>query len=421
MKKIQKSNGAKLRTEALRLAATSRTAGMFGGIGRGKKANAKPEFSIERAVQTSIAETLEKLASTPEGLSETEATARLLRYGANDIAHERPPRWYVQLLQAFNNTFIYLLGAPALVSYLTDDMSATEGDIRSRQTNTPAQSNNSRINSWLRIHLSSRKMKSCCELIFTVFGLLWISQAQTPFTTDDAGVTDKGKFHFELCNEYARLQKSLYPSRRQNTANSRFTYGLTKNVEIGVDVTVVTIFNARGTVPPRHFGFSDTILHVKVKLREEKEKSRMPALAAAFYVYLPTGDDANSLGSGITNYHLYGVAQKSITEKTKVRLNAGILFAGNTVVDVPGVRTAKGNLFSGGASIVKQYTEKLRLGAELTGVVSSDPWLNRGQLRTTVGGNYNLKKNLTLDFGFSAGRFPASPRVGGLLGFTVDF
>ncbi len=245
--------------------------------------------------------------------------------------------------------------------------------------------------------------------------------AQTPFSTDDADVTDKGKLHFEILNEYDLLQQSLHPSLRQDAAISRFTYGLGKNIEVGVDIPVLTIFNARGTIPGRPFGFSDIGLHIKVKLREEKQGSRLPAFAIAFSTRFPTGNSAISLGSGVTNYFLYGVAQKSVTEKTKVRVNAGILFAGNTVLGVLGLRTTSGNLFSGGISVVKQYTEKLRLGAEITAVVSSSFQLSKGQLQTTLGGGYNLKKNLALDFGLIVGRFPASPRAGGLIGFTYDF
>ncbi len=263
-------------------------------------------------------------------------------------------------------------------------------------------------------------------LIFFVFFLLCFAEygsisAQTPFTTDDAEVTDKGKLHFELLNEHDLLQTSLYPNLRQNVTTSRFAYGLVKNVEIGVDVPLVTIFNAHGTVPLRPFGISDTSLHVKAKLHEEKKNSRLPAFAAAFYVRLPTGNDAKSLGSGVTNYQLYGIAQKSVTQKTKIRVNLGMVFAGNTVIGVLGLRNVKGKLFSGGISVVKQYTEKLRLGAELTTVVSSSFQLSKGQLQTTFGGNYNLKKNFALDFGLIAGRFPASPRVGGLIGFSFDF
>ena len=268
-------------------------------------------------------------------------------------------------------------------------------------------------------------MKYYPQLIFAILAFLCgsslISQAQTPFTTDDTDVTDKGKYHFELLNEYDILQKSLYPNLRQNTTTSRFAYGLSKNIEIGLDAPLITIFSVQGTIPKRVFGLSDASLHIKVKLHEEKETSRLPALAAAFYIRFPTGSVSKSLGSGVTNYLLYGAAQKSISEQTKVRLNVGVLFAGNTTIGVIGIRTAKVKLFSGGLSIVRQFTPKLKLGAELNTVVSSSFELSKGQLQTTIGGNYNLKKNLALDFGILAGRFPASPRLGFLIGFTHDF
>jgi Putative MetA-pathway of phenol degradation len=267
--------------------------------------------------------------------------------------------------------------------------------------------------------------KTYCKVFISAFFMIafgWVStECQTPFTTDDAEVTDKGKLHFELLNDYDLLQKALYPSLRQDTAMSSFAYGLYKNIEIGVDVPLLTIFNVRGTTPLRPFGFGDVSLHIKAKILEEKENSRMPALAAAFYIRLPTGSDAKSLGSGVTNYMIYAVAQKNLTNKTKLRLNAGTLIAGNTVIGVLGLRTAKGRLFTGGVSLVKQYNEKLRFGAEFTTVVTSSFRLSKGQLQTTIGGNYNLRKNFTLDFGVIAGRFPASPRAGLLIGFSHDF
>jgi hypothetical protein len=257
-------------------------------------------------------------------------------------------------------------------------------------------------------------------ILFVVLGV-GVAFGQTPFTTDDAEVTDTGKFHLEVLNEYDQLQTSLAPSLRQDSVLTRLAYGAGKRTEVGVDVPLLAIFNAAGTVPQTPFGVSDIAIHVKVKLREEKDGSRMPALAGAFYVRLPTGDAARSLGSGRRNYQLYGVAQKTLTPKTKLRANLGVLLAGNTEFGALGVRRSSGKLFSGGVSLVKQYTDRLRLGVEVTGVASGNLHLSKGQLQTTVGGNYQLNKKLTLDFGLLAGRFPASPRVGGLIGFSYDF
>jgi Mg2+-importing ATPase len=49
------------------------------------------------------------------------ADARLAQYGSNQVAHERPPRWYVQLWHGFANAFSALLAILALVSWLTGD------------------------------------------------------------------------------------------------------------------------------------------------------------------------------------------------------------------------------------------------------------------------------------------------------------
>jgi hypothetical protein len=248
-----------------------------------------------------------------------------------------------------------------------------------------------------------------------------VPRSQTPFVTDDAEVADKRTFHFEFIAEFDSLQKSAYPAKRQNTSISRLSYGIAKNIEVGVDIPVVTVFNARGTSPRHSIGISDVAAHIKIKLRDETKGSRLPALGAAFSIMVPTGDYARSLGSGVANYQVYGIAQKSLTKNTTVRANAGIYIAGNTVIGELGVRTASGKLFSGGVSVVKEYSGKLKLGAELTGVASGDFHLSKGQLQSILGGNYTLKKDLSLDFGFVVGHFPASPRFGFLIGFSRDF
>src|SRR6266853_4974690 len=50
-------------------------------------------------------------------------------------------------------------------------------------------------------------------LLTGIFAALCYSTAcaQQPFYTDDPGVTDRGKFHFELANEFDVLQTALYP------------------------------------------------------------------------------------------------------------------------------------------------------------------------------------------------------------------
>jgi hypothetical protein len=254
-------------------------------------------------------------------------------------------------------------------------------------------------------------------ILFLLCAMPTHARAQQPFATDDADVTAKGKLHFEFSNEYDLLQRSLFPSRAQNTADAELDYGLLKGVEVGVESPLITITDARG---PAAFGVGDTNLSVKYKFHKEREGSRWPALAASLNVELPTGDPARQLGSGLTDVWLYGVAQKSLSDRTKLRVNAGLLFAGNTTTGVIGIKT-RGRVYTGAGSVVCQFTRRLDLGAEIFGAVSANFRLNRGQLQTQVGGNYALGKNVTLDFGLTVGRFSASPRLGVQLGFSKDF
>jgi magnesium-transporting ATPase (P-type) len=63
---------------------------------------------------------LASLKTGLEGWSDDEAHDRLVRYGANEVAHERPSHWAVQLVAAFRNPFILVLMILAGVSLLTE-------------------------------------------------------------------------------------------------------------------------------------------------------------------------------------------------------------------------------------------------------------------------------------------------------------
>lgn len=276
----------------------------------------------------------------------------------------------------------------------------------------------------MRLHISLRRVKSGFQLSGILLAALFLLspsiQAQQPFYTDDSDVTEKGKLHFQLGNEYDLLQRSSYPAKTQNTAVFELDYGLFKGVEVGVDAPFLAIHNSRIASTRTVVGMGDLNFHLKYNFYKEREDSKWPALALNMNVELPTGDPNDQLGSGLTDYYLNGILQKSLTRKTKLRMNGGILFAGNETTGAIGIKT-RGRVFTAGSSLVKQFTKKLDFGAEITGAVTSNFQLSRGQLQGLVGGNYALRKNLTFDFGIVAGRFSASPRAGAQLGFSLDF
>ncbi|ASK29238.1 magnesium-translocating P-type ATPase [Chryseobacterium sp. T16E-39] len=60
------------------------------------------------------------LETSEEGITNITADERKDRFGLNEIQHQKAPKWYIQLLKAFANPFIYILLAIASVSFLID-------------------------------------------------------------------------------------------------------------------------------------------------------------------------------------------------------------------------------------------------------------------------------------------------------------
>jgi Mg2+-importing ATPase len=69
---------------------------------------------------------LKTMEASLEGLTDAEVDKRLRIYGKNEVAHEKPPPWWVQLLKAFSSPFILVLLILAIVSYITDVYLARE-------------------------------------------------------------------------------------------------------------------------------------------------------------------------------------------------------------------------------------------------------------------------------------------------------
>ena len=69
-------------------------------------------------------EALRRLGARRNGLNPDEIEERRARFGRNEVAHEKPPAWYVQLAHAFWTPFTLVLMALAVISWLTGDVSA---------------------------------------------------------------------------------------------------------------------------------------------------------------------------------------------------------------------------------------------------------------------------------------------------------
>ncbi len=92
------------------------------------KANPGLSVAITSALleiaQSNVETVLQSLNTTSEGLSDSQSSIRLSKYGLNEIAREKPSQWYIQLLKTFQNPLAILLMALAIISLATGDAKA---------------------------------------------------------------------------------------------------------------------------------------------------------------------------------------------------------------------------------------------------------------------------------------------------------
>jgi len=242
--------------------------------------------------------------------------------------------------------------------------------------------------------------------------------AQMPFYTDDTAVTAAKKIHVEVFDEFDGLQSSQYPDLRQNTANVRVNFSPLSGLEFDVDAPYLAIHRAPGSQTSG--GVGDTNLGAKWNLREATPDSSLPALAVSFYVEFPTGDSRQGLGSGLTDYWLNFILQKPLSEATRITLNLGLLFAGNTSTGAVGIQTRRGQVYTGGFSLLHDVTSQLTLGGEVYGGISDGAGQDKTQLQAMLGAQYAIRDGLTLCLGVLGGKYGATPRLGGQIGISVD-
>src|SRR5215471_5937198 len=204
-------------------------------------------------------------------------------------------------------------------------------------------------------------------------------RAQIPFYTDDTEVTARKILHVEFFNEIDALQSAQFPSLRQNTSNFKINTGLARDLELDFDVPHISIYRANGTIGSS--GIGDANMGIKWKLHQVLPGSWVPSLATTFYVEFPTGNASHQLGSGLTDYWLNFILQKPFSEKTRVNANLGVLFAGNTSTGDVGIRTTRGQVYTGGLSVLHDFSPTWTLGAEIYGGIADNGQLGRRQLQ----------------------------------------
>ena len=86
-----------------------------------------------------------------------------------------------------------------------------------------------------------------------------------------------------------------------------------------------------------------------------------------------------------------------------------------------GTLNSRGQVYTGGLSLLHDFTTRLTLGGELYGGYADNGNLGRTQLQAMAGGQYGIRNGLSFCFGMLGGKYVASPRIGGQIGVAMDF
>jgi hypothetical protein len=245
------------------------------------------------------------------------------------------------------------------------------------------------------------------------------SQAQMPFYTDDTSTTGQKTIHVEVFEELDGLQSSRYPNLRQYTTNLKINFSPISHLELDMDAPYIDI--SRAASVPSARGLGDADLGAKYTFRDTPEGTNLTAFAASLYIELPTGSAGQGLGSGLTDYWLNFIAQKPLSDATRFNVNVGILFAGNTSTGAVGIQTRRGQVYTGGLSVLHDVNSRVTLGIELYGGISDGAGSDRSQLQALAGVQYLVRPGLSMSLGMLGGRYGATPRIGGQIGVSADF
>ncbi|HEY8188582.1 MAG TPA: transporter [Pyrinomonadaceae bacterium] len=157
----------------------------------------------------------------------------------------------------------------------------------------------------------------------------------------------------------------------------------------------------------RTTGAGDSQLGIQLVLQHEKESR--PGFSVAYYIKLPTADNAKGLGTGRVDHNFIALVSKKMGGTT-VDFNADFLFSGRT--------TDNGHALSGQGALAasRNVTRRVGIQGELSGSSRNDA--QPGAMLALGAVTYQINRRLVLDSGLRVGLTHDAPRTGLFGGLT---
>lgn len=245
--------------------------------------------------------------------------------------------------------------------------------------------------------------KGIILLILQLFLLCPTLAFARPLSTDDVGITEKGKFALETGFDTIRLDNHDMVYNPSLT----LTYGLLKRMELGVGGGYLFFLPEEGE---NENGFADTELALKYRLTDETPW--MPSFGVKGKLKIPTASESKGLGSGKSDFNVKAIATKNLSKRLVVSLNLGYTFVGEHHVD---------NDLTYSVGAVFALSDKWAVVGEVGG---SNELNGRGEDRpfsVLIGTYYLLTNSIIWDAGLEIGMNKAAPDYRVTTGFTFLF
>ena len=242
------------------------------------------------------------------------------------------------------------------------------------------------------------------------------ANAQQPFVVDDAEVTLRRAWHVEVSSQVDWLKREARPFRWQNTLEWELDYGLTDRVELSALLPVISLVSD-GPGSRTAVGIGDTSFGLKRRFTRDPLATH--AYAGSLTVEFPSGARSRSLGSGLVDYGMNLISQHRLHDTVVLRVNGGLILAGNTQMGAVGIKE-RGPIVTGGTSVVVGVSSRVTLGAESMVFYSRKATLGGSYVGWQIGANVKMKEGTTLDAGILSGWFDGSPRLGVQVGASID-
>jgi hypothetical protein len=190
----------------------------------------------------------------------------------------------------------------------------------------------------------NKRISSCLAVLFISYCLpVW---AGPPFLTDDPAPVDYLHWEFYIASMHTQTSDGWSGT----SPHIELNYGVVPNVQLHLIAPLAYDAPNKGAA---HYGYGDTELGVKFRFIQETEK--MPQVGIFPLLEIPSGSEADGLGSGHVQAFLPLWAQKSFGDWT--------IYGGGGYCINPGAGNENWGL--GGVVLQRQITKNFALGAEI--------------------------------------------------------